>query len=132
MGNNISTGISASPLHITDISFLDNVSASMVNYDTVTLGNDYLLHKKYAFVTTGSQCASSTIFQEYTGTMTINNAFLYNGKYFCAYGEDASGSGRYLLSSSSFSLDPNMPSIVFSDPVSSGAVLSDSISVQPL
>ena len=130
IGNNVTTGISAYPLHLTTISFLDDVSPTPVNFDTISIGNEYLLNKQYALVSASNQCVSwGATFTSYSWS-AVFNSFLYNGKYICAYGEDASGSGRYLLSSASLNIDPNMPSLIFTDPVNSWAGLSDSISLQ--
>jgi hypothetical protein len=120
IGNNITTKVSDYPLHISNLVFEDGVSSIPVSYDPISIGNSYLLHKKYALVSTGSQCNSGgATFQDYTGSFTASNAFVYNGKYLCAYGEDTSGSGRYLLSSVPFNIDLTLPSIIFTDPVNS-------------
>ena len=58
IGNNVTTGISAYPLHLTTISFLDDVSPTPVNFDTISIGNEYLLNKQYALVSASNQCVS--------------------------------------------------------------------------
>lgn len=128
-GGNVTTVASSFPLHISDLYFADPVSSVAVGYDMVSIADSYLSTMKYAFVANAGGCNSSASFSPYTETLRFTT-IAHNGQYLCIYGQDADGSGRYLASSSAINIDPSLPSLLFSDDVSSHAVLSDTISLQ--
>jgi len=124
---NITMLASSGSINLSYISFSSSVDSWPVAIDTIAVNFENTYNNKYKFVSTWSLCDSSSSL-DYSWSISVNTTW-YNWLYFCAYGEDASGSWKTLLSTYPVNVDVTLPYINLADDVSSGRVLTDTITV---
>lgn len=83
------------------VSFTDDVSLTAATSDIIEIGySDDALLKKYSYVSTAAACVATmdtTAFLTYLDVFTLSDP-TQNGKYICAYAEDASGNKAVAVS----------------------------------
>jgi len=72
---------------------------------------------------------SGLTFTSYVNPIVLNSDTLFNNKYICAYGEDSTGSGKYVLSANDMNISDYGDTVNFTDDVEENWVSSDTISV---
>lgn len=129
--NNQYTTWLSNQIKISKVEFVDNIAVWPVYYDIIDINFQNVQNYWYRRVNTGSECGnglSGLSFINYNGPIVINSTIL-NGKYLCAYAQDISGSGKYLLSSNKLNIVDYSNTVNFIDNVSENWVSNDIVSV---
>ncbi len=119
-------------IKISDLEFDNDVSLWPVYYDVIDINFQNLENYGYRRVNTGSECGtglSGLTFTSYVNPIVLNSDTLFNNKYICAYGEDSTGSGKYVLSANDMNISDYGDTVNFTDDVEENWVSSDTISV---
>jgi hypothetical protein len=89
-------------IKISKLEFTDPVSAYTGYSDTIEIKFQNLQNYGYRWVNSGSECNSTGLSNStlinYDSPIILNSDITFNGKYICAYGEDSTGSGKYIVS----------------------------------
>jgi hypothetical protein len=94
-------------------SFTDNVAVGPIKLDTIAINFGDASVKKYGYVVASVDCktsANTSGFSTYNGSFDVNNQS-NNGKFICAYGEDAAGNKAALASSNALNIDVTLPTL---------------------
>ncbi len=100
--------------------------------DIIDINFQSLYNYGYRRVNTGSECGtwlSWLTLISYNSPIVLNSDVSFNGKYLCAYGEDMTGSGRYLLSANDANISNYGNTVNFTDDVEDHRVATDTVSV---
>ncbi len=119
-------------IRISKLEFVDDIDSGSVYYDTIDINFQNLQNYGYKRVNTTWECAtwlSMIDMIDYTGPIVISNDISLNGKYLCAYGEDGTGSGKYLASSHNLDIIDYSSTVNFIDDVSPNWVSSERVEV---
>jgi hypothetical protein len=108
------------------------VSAYTGYSDTIEIKFQNLQNYGYRWVNSGSDCGtglSGTAITTYTNPIMLSSDLTFNGKYLCAYGEDSTGSGKYIVSDNDVNISDYGDTVNFIDDVSETRVSSDNIEI---
>ena len=95
-----------------------NVEIGPVMSDNIAINFGDASIEKYGYVAATGDCVTSmdiSGFTDYTGNFTVSDAS-QNGKYVCAYGEDAVGNKAVLVSANDLNIDVTAPTITVYNP----------------
>lgn len=125
-------------IKVSDLTFLDDVSATSGFQETIQVNFQNLYKYGYAFIDSGITCGgtvltggylsgTSVIFTGTSAALVINSTTAYNGKYVCAYGEDQLGSGKFIKSAYAINVQDYSSQAHFTNNVELGPVKSETI-----
>ena len=119
-------------IKISNLEFEDDVSTWPVYYDVIDINFQNLQNYGYRRVNTWAECNSglswSTLIN-YTTPIVLNSDTSFNDKYICAYGQDNTGSGKYVLSANDINISDYGDTVNFVDDVEDERVTWDTIDI---
>ncbi len=107
--------------------FTDNVASGPVVSDTITATWGDATVTKWDYDTDGVCSTTAGDYTNSSTSITTQTTETNNTKYVCLYAEDSLGNKSTLASANDINIDTTGPTLVFTDNVASGPVVSDTI-----